>query len=106
MGLLLAKEVYKDNTINAELLRKRIIDLAYNNPGLKFTFNGESFVFKKGLYELSERMGGELAQLLGEDKFIYEGVNIKKKKYKALIDMNVSLVLDKRSEEREKFISF
>ncbi|MCO4753436.1 MAG: hypothetical protein KC478_03090, partial [Bacteriovoracaceae bacterium] len=99
-------EVYKDNVINAELLRKRIVDSAYNNPGPRFTFNGETFLFQKGLYELAHRMGGEQSQLLGEDKFIYEGVNIKKKKYKALIDMNVSLVLNKRSEEREKFISF
>ncbi len=104
--LVLAKEVYKNNTVNSELLRKRIIDLAYNNPGLKFTFNGETFKFEKGLYQLAERMGLENAQLLGEDKFIYEGTNIKKKKYKAKIDMHVSMVIDKRSEERERFISF
>lgn len=104
--LVLAKEVYKNNTINAELLRKRIIDLAYNNPGLKFTFNGEVFLFKKGLFELAERMGGDQAQLLADDIFIYEGINIKKKKYKAKIDMHVSVTLDKKSDEREKFISF
>jgi len=38
--LTLAKAVYKDQVIDEELLRKRIIDLAYNNPGLTFYFNG------------------------------------------------------------------
>lgn len=104
--VVLAKEVYKNNKIDSELLRKRIIDLAYNNPGLKFVFNGETFHYKKGLFELAQRIDEKNAQLLVEDKFVYEGVNIKKKKYKALIDMSVAVVLDKTSEEREKFISF
>ena len=104
--LVLAKEVYKNNTIDKDLLRKRIIDLAYNNPGLKFTFNGESFLFKKGLFELAQRISDNHAQLIGEDKFVYSGVNIKKVKYKAQIDMSLSVVVDKRSDDREKFISF
>ncbi len=102
----LAKEVYKDIKINKELLEKRIIDLAYNNPGLKFVFNGEIYHYKKGLYELAQRVSADHAQLIGDDKFTFEGVTTKKKKYKALIDINVSVVLDKKSEEREKFISF
>lgn len=104
--LVLAEEVYKNNTIDKDLLKKRIMDLAYNNPGLKFTFNGESFLFKKGLFELSQRVGKDHAQLIGEDKFINEGVNAKKVKYKALIDMSFSVVIDPVSEERERFISF
>jgi DNA gyrase subunit B len=104
--LVLAKEVYKNNTIDKDLLRKRIIDLAYNNPGLKFTFNGESFLFKKGLFELAQRISDNHAQLIGEDKFVYSGINIKKVKYKARIDMSLSVVVDRRSDDREKFISF
>ena len=104
--LVLAKEVYKNNAIDKDLLRKRIIDLAYNNPGLKFTFNGESFLFKKGLYELAHRINADHAQLIGDDKFVYSGVNIKKVKYKAQIDMSLSVVVDRRSDDREKFISF
>lgn len=104
--LVLAKEVYKNNVIDKELLRKRIIDLAYNNPGLKFVFNGESFHYKKGLFELAQRIDQNNAQLLIDDKFVYEGLNLKKKKYKALIDLSVAVVLDKKSEDREKFISF
>lgn len=104
--LVLAKEVYKNNVIDKDLLRKRIIDLAYNNPGLKFTFNGESFLFKKGLFELAQRISDNHAQLIGEDKFVYSGVNIKKVKYKAQIDMSLSVVVDRRSDDREKFISF
>ncbi len=104
--LVLAKEVYKNNKIDKDLLRKRIIDLAYNNPGLKFKFNGETFHFKKGLYELATRISPDAAQLIGEDKFVYSGVNIKKIKYKAQIDMSLSVVVDKRGDEREKFISF
>ncbi len=104
--LKLAKEVYKDTTIDKDLLKKRIIDLAYNNPGLKFIFNGELFHYQKGLYELAQRVSHDKAQLIGDDKFTFEGVNVKKKKYKSLIDISVSVVLDPQSEEREKFISF
>lgn len=102
----LAKEVYKNTKIDKGLLEKRIIDLAYNNPGLKFIFNGTTYHYKKGLYELAQRISPEDAQLIGDDKFTFEGVNAKKKKYKGLIDLNVSIVLNKKSEEREKFISF
>jgi DNA gyrase subunit B len=104
--LTLSKEVYKDNTINEDLLRKRIIDLAYNNPGLIFYFNGEKYQFKKGLFELAQRIDIESAQIIGEDVYIYEAENAKGKKVKGKIDFHLSLTLDKRSEEREKFISF
>ncbi len=104
--LMLSKEVYKDNTISEDLLRKRIIDLAYNNPGLTFYFNGEKYHFKKGLFELAQRIDAASAQLLGEDVFVYETENAKGKKVKGKIDFHLSLTLDKRSEEREKFISF
>lgn len=104
--LTLSKEVYKDNTISEDILRKRIIDLAYNNPGLAFYFNGEKYQFKKGLFELAQRIDMNSAQLLGEDVYIYETENAKGKKVKGKIDFHLSLTLDKRSEEREKFISF
>jgi DNA gyrase subunit B len=102
----LAKEVYKNVVIDKDLLEKRIIDLAYNNPGLKFIFNEQLYHYQKGLYELAQRVSQDHAQLIGDEKFTFNGVNIKKKKYKSLIDINVSVVLDPRSEEREKFISF
>ena len=102
----LAKEVYKNIKIDKDLLEKRIVDLAYNNPGLKFIFNEKSYHYKKGLFELAQRVSNDHAQTIGDESFTFEGVNIKKKKYKALIDLSVSVVLDKRSEEREKFISF
>lgn len=104
--LTLSKEVYKDNNINEDLLRKRIIDLAYNNPGLTFYFNGEKYHFKKGLFELAQRIDPNSAQSIGEDVYIYETENAKGKKVKGKIDFHLSLTLDKRSEEREKFISF
>lgn len=104
--LSLSKEVYKNNEISEDLLRKRIIDLAYNNPGLTFYFNGEKYLFKKGLFELAQRIDVASAQLLGEDVYIYETENAKGKKVKGKIDFHLSLTLDKRSEEREKFISF
>lgn len=104
--LSLSKEVYKNNEISEDLLRKRIIDLAYNNPGLTFYFNGEKYLFKKGLFELAQRIDAASAQLLGEDVYIYETENAKGKKVKGKIDFHLSLTLDKRSDEREKFISF
>ncbi|MFG1515755.1 toprim domain-containing protein, partial [Halobacteriovorax sp. ZH3_bin.1] len=102
----LAKEVYKDNKIDENLLRKRIIDLAYNNPGLAFYFNGEKYHYQKGLYELAQRIDEANAHDFGETTYIYETINTKKKKVKGKIDMSLSLTIDKGSEEREKFISF
>lgn len=104
--LSLSKEVYKNNEISEDLLRKRIINLAYNNPGLIFYFNGEKYQFKKGLFELAQRIDQNSAQIIGEDVYIYETENAKGKKVKGKIDFHLSLTLDKRSEEREKFISF
>ncbi len=104
--LELSEEVYKDRVINKDLLRKRIVDLAYNNPGLAFFFNGEKYLYKKGLFELATRIDEASAQLLGKDSFVFEGENAKKKSYKALYDITVSLTLDKKSDDRERFISF
>lgn len=106
--VVLSAEVYKDNLIDEELLRKRIVDLAYNNPGLIFTFNGEKYKFEKGLYELAEKINKESAQLVGVDKYVFETEigTVKKKKAKGKIDFNISICFDKRSEERERFVSF
>jgi len=104
--LVLAKEVYKNNTIDEELLRKRIIDLAFNNPGLTFTFNKEKYHFKKGLLELAERINKETAQLFGEENYDFETTTARGKKAKGRIDMHLSLSIDFKSEERERFISF
>ncbi|MCY4523562.1 MAG: toprim domain-containing protein, partial [Halobacteriovoraceae bacterium] len=104
--LRLSKEVYKNDLIDEQLLRKRIIDLAYNNPGLKFYFNKEIYHFKKGLFELAKRIDQKNAQLFGEDVYTYHTVTTKKKKAKGKIDISLSLVLNLNSEERESFISF
>lgn len=104
--LQLSKEVYKNNEINEDLLRKRIIDLAYNNPGLAFYFNGEKYLFKKGLLELAQRIDSENAQSFGEDAFIYEAENAKGKKVKGKIDFHLSVCFNKKNDEKEKFISF
>ena len=79
--LQLAKQVYKNAKIDASLL-KRIIDLAFNNPGLAFFFNGEKFYFEKGLFELARRVDPAHAQLIGDETIIYEGINTKGKKSK------------------------
>ncbi len=102
----LAKEVYKNPKIDKELLRKRIIDLAYNNPGLKFIFNKEVHFYKKGLLELAHRINAKSSYEFGVVAHKYETLNAKKKKVKGLIDMTVALVVDKKSDDREKFISF
>jgi DNA gyrase subunit B len=102
----LAKEVYKNQVVDEELLRKRIIDLAYNNPGLTFYFNGSKYLFKKGLLELAQRISPEGAQLFGEENFVYEGQNSRGQKTKARYDMHLSLCLNHKSEERERVISF
>ena len=106
--VVLSEEVYKNNIIEEESLRKRILDLAYNNPGLTFTFNGERYKYQKGLYELAERINKETAQLIGDDKYIYETEvgTVKKKKAKGKIDFNISISFDKKSDDRERFISF
>lgn len=102
----LAKEVYKNPVVDVDLLRKRIIDLAYNNPGLVFYFNKEKYDYEKGLYELARRIDAESAQNILDEAYIYNDVNAKGKKVKGKIDMHLSLCMDKASEERESFISF
>lgn len=104
--LTLAKEVYKNQVIDKELLRKRIIDLAYNNPGLTFYFNDEKYMYKKGLFELAQRIDSNSAQLFGDEAFQYETLNIKNQKVKAKYDLHLSLCFDKKSDEKEKIISF
>lgn len=104
--LTLAKEVYKNQVIDKELLRKRIIDLAYNNPGLTFYFNDEKYMYKKGLFELAQRIDPATAQLFGDEAYEYETMNIKNQKVKAKFDLHLSLCFDKRSDDKEKMISF
>lgn len=102
----LSEEVYKNNVIDKELLQKRIIDLAYNNPGLSFYFNGKQFLFKKGLYELAKYIDEETAQEFAKDEYIYEAKTKMGKSVKGKIDLDVSLTIDKHSDERERYISF
>ncbi|MBT7608122.1 MAG: hypothetical protein HN576_00095, partial [Bacteriovoracaceae bacterium] len=104
--LQLSKEVYKNITIDEHLLRKRIIDLAYNNPGLAFYFNKEKYYYKKGMFELAQRINADNAHLIGDDVFVYETTNAKGKKVKGKIDFHLSLTLDVESEDRERFVSF
>lgn len=104
--LTLAKEVYKNQVIDKELLRKRIIDLAYNNPGLIFYFNQEKYMYKKGLFELAQRIDPNSAQLIGQEAYDYETTNVKGVKVKAKYDVHLSLCFDKKSDEKEKMISF
>ena len=100
----LAEEVYKDNVIDKDFLRKRIIDLAFNNPGLKFIFNGEKIVFKKGLSEMAALIN-ENGQLIGEDSFVHQ-LKFKNKNVKGKYDISFSIAYDTKSHEKEKFISF
>ncbi len=102
----LSKEVYKNEFIDKDLLRKRIIDLAYNNPGLTFYFNKEKYSYDKGLFELAKRIDEGSAQNILDEVFTYEDTNTKGKKVKGKIDMHLSLTIDNQSEEREKFVSF
>ena len=102
----LSNEVYKNNQVDEDLLRKRIIDLAYNNPGLTFYFNKEKYLFKKGLLELAERIDESHSHDIGSDSFVYEAQNSKKKKVKGKIDTSISVTINKASEDRERFISF
>ena len=104
--LTLAKEVYKNQVVDKELLRKRIIDLAYNNPGLTFYFNDEKYIYKKGLFELAQRIDPETAQLIGDEGYVYETTNIKGAKVKAKYDLHLSITFDKKSDEKERMISF
>lgn len=105
--LTLSKEVYKDNIIDEDLLRKRVIDLSFNNPGLIFYFNKEKFQFKKGIFSLAEKIGKGQAYQIGEKQYIYETKAQKSKKIvKGKIDISISLCIDKTSDDREKFISF
>ena len=102
----LSNEVYKNNIIDEDLLRKRIIDLAYNNPGLTFYFNQEKYLFKKGLFELAERIDAANSYDIGSESYVFEAKNSKNKKVKGKIDTSISVNINQSSEERERFISF
>ena len=105
--LRLSEEVYRDNTIDERLLRKRIIDLTYNNPGLIFYFNKEKFVSKKGLSDLAVLVNKQTGQTLGEGCFIQEvKLKTKNKTAKGKYDLSVSIAYNKKSYDKEKFISF
>jgi len=104
--VVLSKEVYKNNIIDEDLLRKRIIDLAYNNPGLTFYFNKEKYFFKKGLFELAQRMDPDTAYAFGHEQYVYETKTLKGKSVKGQIDISLSFSINRFSEEREKFVSF
>jgi DNA gyrase subunit B len=104
--LTLAKEVYKNQVVDKELLRKRIIDLAYNNPGLTFYFNDETYMYKKGLFELAQRIDPETAQLFGDESYEYETTNVKGAKVKAKYDIHLSVTFDRKSDDKERMISF
>ena len=104
--LMLAREVYKNVVIDEDLLRKRIIDLAYNNPGLTFYFNKEKYLFKKGLFELAQYIGGETAYHIGDTTAVFDSTTAKGKTAKGKIDLSISVVIDKASEARERVISF
>ena len=104
--LVLAKDVYGSSTIDKDLLRKRIIDLAYNNPGLSFFFNGEKFLFEKGLFALAKQVDKKRSILLGDDSFNFEWSGKSGKKLKGKYDIHISLCLNGDSDERENIISF
>jgi len=102
----LSPEVYKDNVIDRELLRKRIIDLSFNNPGLKFILNGEVIVSKKGFAEMSSLVNSSTGQLIGEGSFVHELKNKSNKTVKGRYDISFSLAYDLKSYDKEQFISF
>lgn len=102
----LSNEVYKNNIIDSNLLRKRILDLSFNNPGLMFSFNNEKFISKKGLSELGELINKESCQILGENKYVIEVTTEKGKKAKAKFDISITLTYDSSNYDKEKFISF
>ncbi|MCK5883902.1 MAG: ATP-binding protein [Bacteriovoracaceae bacterium] len=104
--VVLSNEVYKNNVIDPELLQKRIIDLAYNNPGLTFYFNGKKFLFNKGLYELAQYIDENSAHEFGTEKYVFETTTARGTKVKGQIDLDLSFTFNKMSEERERFISF
>jgi DNA gyrase/topoisomerase IV subunit B len=104
--IVLSNEVYKNNIINKDLLRKRIIDLSFNNPGLSFYFNGEKFLSKKGISELAQLVNKQTGQTLGEQSFLTELTTSKGTKAKGKYDISISLTYDKKNYDKEKFISF
>lgn len=105
--VILSNEVYKDNIINEELLKKRIIDLSFNNPGLAFYFNGTKYLSKKGLSELAVLVNETTGQTIGEGAYVHDvETPTKKTKAKAKYDLTLCFAFDQKSYDKEKFISF
>jgi topoisomerase-4 subunit B len=54
------KEIFGDYAFNPEFIERRILNYTYLNTGLTLSFNGKSYVSKRGLFDLlSEETGGE-----------------------------------------------
>jgi DNA gyrase subunit B len=105
--LKLSPEVYGDALLDESYIRKRIIDLSYINPGLKFTFNKEVFFTKKGLEELIPLLPSHKGNyLVKRYQHTYVTKDSKKKPVKGLIDLDILTFFNKKSAEREEFISF
>jgi DNA gyrase/topoisomerase IV subunit B len=102
--LQLAKEVYKNDDIDRTFLRKRVIDLAYNNPGLTFYFDKEKFHFKKGLSEFALKVNPNA--FTSTHQYAYDITTKNNKMAKGLIELSFSIITDPSREERERFISF
>jgi DNA gyrase/topoisomerase IV subunit B len=66
----LSDQVFKDRTLPQNFVKSRIIEVAYANPNIKFTFNGETVKAKK---DLSHMFGNRATALisvnLDKDKF-------------------------------------
>lgn len=103
---ILSKEVYKNNVIDKDLLRKRVIDLAYNNPGLIFLFNGEKIVSKRGIQELAALIEENNNYSFQPEYYIYNLEVTNQKIVKGRYDISFALTYNKEKYENEKYISF
>lgn len=106
VSVRLSDEVYRNSVIDAALLRKRLIDLAINNPGLAFVFNGEKYLYKQGMLELAKRIDAVGAQLIGQETYDIEKQNSQGKKVLASFDFSLAFVFNSEVEDKERVISF
>jgi DNA gyrase/topoisomerase IV subunit B len=60
----LSSHVFKDRTLPENFVRSRVIEVAYANPGVKFSFNGESIKVKR---DLSHMFGNRPTALISVD---------------------------------------
>jgi topoisomerase-4 subunit B len=64
-------EVFKDVSIDPEMMRNRALEIAFNNPGVDVHYNGTAYKFKKGFEEVLSPISTEYFKFSDDNMSFY-----------------------------------